>query len=164
MVLSRQTIPDVLEEFIYILTCGDILILDYTNSCKSKNYLKIKVLISEINVSRCVLYEISTETFRKNELILKILFHFYRYIYKPITGPKRDLLGQLLATALCFSFVYLFHGIQNGVLIWSFLNFLGTFCETLGKAFWKTEFYQRIEVLKIKIRIENDFCLGNDDL
>ena len=34
------------------------------------------------------------------------------------------------------------------VLIWAFLNYVGIVCESLSKAIWQTEFYQRIEVHK----------------
>lgn len=69
----------------------------------------------------------------------------HTYIYKPVIGARTGLLVQLFGSTMCFSFVYLWHGIMPHVLIWSFLNYVGIVCESLSKAIWQMEFYQRIE-------------------
>ena len=75
-------------------------------------------------------------------------------------GPNKGLKGSLLASTMCFSFVYLWHGLMPHVMLWSFLNYVGIVCETVSKAIWQTATYQRIEVWKIKNMIlhELDSC------
>jgi len=60
-------------------------------------------------------------------------------------GPNKGLKGSLLASTMCFSFVYLWHGLMPHVMLWSFLNYVGIVCETVSKAIWQTATYQRIE-------------------
>ena len=72
----------------------------------------------------------------------------HRYIYLPVMnvlGQSRNLLMQLIAAIVCFSFIYLWHGIMPHVLIWSALNFIGILVEKLASAIWHTETYQRLE-------------------
>jgi hypothetical protein len=71
----------------------------------------------------------------------------FRYIYVPIMGDGRGVLPQLFAATMCFSFVYLWHGIMPHVLIWSFLNYFGVVIEAIAKAIWRRDDYQRLEVI-----------------
>lgn len=57
---------------------------------------------------------------------------FFRYIYIP-TLCNKTTLNKLYSSLLCFIFVYIWHGTQNCVLIWSVLNFLGVTIEMLFK-------------------------------
>ena len=66
---------------------------------------------------------------------------FFRYIYVPLIG-----IGPQLASACCFSFVFVWHGITLNILIWSFLNYIGIAAENLAKDVWHNEMYQCFEV------------------
>ncbi|KYN22798.1 Protein-cysteine N-palmitoyltransferase Rasp [Trachymyrmex cornetzi] len=47
-----------------------------------------------------------------------------RYIYVPIRKSNRCF-GKLFASFLCFTFVFIWHGIQMNIFIWALLNFIG---------------------------------------
>ena len=53
---------------------------------------------------------------------------------------------KLFASFLTFCFVYIWHGQQKTVLIWSVLNFLGVTIEAAGKGLVEVPAYKRIEV------------------
>ena len=53
---------------------------------------------------------------------------------------------RLFASICTFSFIYVWHGTQKSVLIWSILNFLGITLEATAKGVGKSTTYQRIEV------------------
>ena len=55
-------------------------------------------------------------------------------------------LMKLFASFLTFCFVYVWHGQQKTVLIWSVLNFLGVTIEAAGKGLVEVPAYKRIEV------------------
>jgi len=55
--------------------------------------------------------------------------------------------GRLLASFLTFVYVYLWHGLQESVLVWSAVNFAGVTCEFAAKAIGKWLPYQRLEVI-----------------
>ncbi|XP_015593688.1 protein-cysteine N-palmitoyltransferase HHAT [Cephus cinctus] len=67
-----------------------------------------------------------------------------RYIYIPVSGMKSPM-RKLLASFLCFGFVFLWHGMQTFIFIWSFLNFLGLTVEGIAKTIGKYKRYIRIE-------------------
>jgi len=73
-----------------------------------------------------------------------------QYIYLPVLGQSTSLLARLTASAVCFSFVYVWHGTMDFVLIWSCLNFLGITCEGLARAVGRNPTYQQWE----------NYCLG----
>lgn len=68
-----------------------------------------------------------------------------QYIYLPVIGEATSLLARLCASAVCFSFVYVWHGTMDFVLIWSCLNFLGITCEGLARAVGRNNTYQMWE-------------------
>lgn len=74
---------------------------------------------------------------------LHIFMH--TYIYQPLVGTSPSVLVRILASVACFSFVYVWHGTMDFVLIWSCLNFLGIAAETLAREIGKTERYQHWE-------------------
>jgi len=65
-----------------------------------------------------------------------------QYIYLPVLGESTSLLARLCASAVCFSFVYVWHGTMDFVLIWSCLNFIGITCEGLARAIGRNSTYQ----------------------
>ncbi|KAL7298501.1 hypothetical protein TKK_0008281 [Trichogramma kaykai] len=56
-----------------------------------------------------------------------------KYIYIPCNA--RSNLGKVLATAVSFTFIYLWHGMHLYIFIWSFLNFLGLVIENTARSF-----------------------------
>ncbi len=69
----------------------------------------------------------------------------HRYIYQPVISGRNSLMFQLLAAIVCFAFVYIWHGIMDNILRWSLLNFAGIVLETLARAIWKWEPYNKLE-------------------
>ena len=63
----------------------------------------------------------------------------------PIMDKKSGVMYQVFASTICFSFVYLWHGLKPRILIWSVLNYIGILIETIGGALWKNESYQKME-------------------
>ncbi|XP_014210210.1 protein-cysteine N-palmitoyltransferase Rasp [Copidosoma floridanum] len=55
-----------------------------------------------------------------------------RYIYIPCS--PRTSFRKIFASALCFIFIYLWHGMHLYIFIWSFLNFTGVLIENIAKS------------------------------
>ncbi|XP_011504159.1 PREDICTED: protein-cysteine N-palmitoyltransferase Rasp [Ceratosolen solmsi marchali] len=55
-----------------------------------------------------------------------------KYIYIPC-NPKSSY-GKFFASALCFAFIFLWHGLNFPIFIWAFLNFLGLLLENIVKS------------------------------
>ena len=71
---------------------------------------------------------------------------FFSYIYIPITSfLPSSLFSKLFGSAVCFSFVYVWHGTVDFVLIWSLLNFLGITLEGVARAVSTMPVYRRLE-------------------
>lgn len=81
----------------------------------------------------------------------------HKYIYGPIMGSKKPLWKQLLAATLCFTFVYVWHGVMPHILVWSILNYVGILAETVARAINKTKTYQDIETSLLSPRGKRRF-------
>jgi len=68
-----------------------------------------------------------------------------KYIYRPVLGDHSGLLPRLLSSAVCFSFVYVWHGTLDFVLIWSILNFTGITLEGIARAVGRSQRWQELE-------------------
>ena len=66
---------------------------------------------------------------------------FFRYIYVPLLKSN---FNKLFASFLCFTFVFLWHGMQTNIFIWTFLNFIGLNVESLIKSTGKNKYYLSI--------------------
>lgn len=53
-----------------------------------------------------------------------------RYVYIPLGGSQRGLLGTLLSTAVTFAFVSYWHGSYEDLWCWAALNWLGVTVES----------------------------------
>jgi hypothetical protein len=53
---------------------------------------------------------------------------------------------KLLSSFVCFSFVYVWHGIQPHVLVWSVLNNTGIVLENVARLVEASRTYSRLEV------------------
>ena len=68
------------------------------------------------------------------------------YIYLPVISTlPPGLVFKLLGSAICFSFVYVWHGTLDFVLIWSVLNFLGISLEAGARALAAHPRYRALE-------------------
>ncbi|XP_018327825.1 protein-cysteine N-palmitoyltransferase Rasp isoform X2 [Agrilus planipennis] len=52
-----------------------------------------------------------------------------KYIYVP-TLTEKSFIGKTLSSFLCFVFVYIWHGVQEFILVWAILNFIGVTMES----------------------------------
>lgn len=68
-----------------------------------------------------------------------------RYIYRPVLGLQTGLLQRLLSSAVCFSFVYVWHGTLDFVMIWSAMNFAGITAEGVARAVGRNPTYRAWE-------------------
>lgn len=66
---------------------------------------------------------------------------FFRYIYVP---SLKSNFNKLLASFLCFTFVFLWHGMQINIFIWAFLNFVGLNIESLIKLTGENKYFLNI--------------------
>eukprot|EP00095_Tigriopus_kingsejongensis_P004127 maker-scaffold122_size333723-snap-gene-2.43 protein:Tk04127 transcript:maker-scaffold122_size333723-snap-gene-2.43-mRNA-1 annotation:"protein-cysteine n-palmitoyltransferase rasp" len=74
------------------------------------------------------------------------LYRFiHKYFYSALTHGNPGLLVKLFASFCTFAFIYVWHGIQDHVLVWSVMNFLGITAEALGKSIGSLPGYQRFE-------------------
>ncbi|XP_076661827.1 protein-cysteine N-palmitoyltransferase Rasp isoform X2 [Halictus rubicundus] len=64
-----------------------------------------------------------------------------RYIYTPLLTSN---FNKLLASFLCFTFVFVWHGMQINICIWAFLNFIGLNIESLTRLIEKTKYCTNI--------------------
>ena len=64
-----------------------------------------------------------------------------------------NIMTRLLTSAICFSFIYIWHGTMDHVLIWSFLNFTGVILEALARHLGRNPKYIQFEVLRIIFNI-----------
>lgn len=60
------------------------------------------------------------------------MFLFFRYIYLPLGGSGANIIQKLLCSLGCFIFVYIWHGIEYYIFLWTLFNFIGISLETLG--------------------------------
>ncbi|XP_011880609.1 PREDICTED: protein-cysteine N-palmitoyltransferase Rasp isoform X2 [Vollenhovia emeryi] len=67
-----------------------------------------------------------------------------RYIYVPIR-KSNGYFGKLFASFSCFTFVFIWHGIQINILIWTLLNFIGIVIENIGVSIGKSTQYLKIQ-------------------
>ncbi|XP_017777846.1 PREDICTED: protein-cysteine N-palmitoyltransferase Rasp [Nicrophorus vespilloides] len=63
-----------------------------------------------------------------------------KYIYIP-TQYSQSYINKLFSSGLCFTFVYVWHGTQNYILIWTVLNFMGISVEMICKELYKKCFF-----------------------
>ncbi|KAJ8963292.1 hypothetical protein NQ318_018760 [Aromia moschata] len=63
-----------------------------------------------------------------------------RHIYVPLMNKFSS---KLLASFLCFLFIYVWHGVESSVLMWTVLNYLGITleyaCQSLNKKYFESE-------------------------
>ena len=69
--------------------------------------------------------------------VIKKMRNFFpscRYIFIPLGGSKKGLILQLMSSLLSFAFVYIWHGLQLPILLWTLSSFLAVTLETVGRA------------------------------
>ena len=87
---------------------------------------------------------------RFSELWRKFDYGLYmfmtRHIYLPwVSSAGRSFVTKMQATALVFTFVYVWHGVTPQVMLWSGINFLGILVEKAGDAIGTRPGYQHWE-------------------
>ncbi|CAL7943269.1 unnamed protein product [Xylocopa violacea] len=65
-----------------------------------------------------------------------------RYIYIPLLKSN---FNKIIASFLCFAFVFVWHGMQMNIFIWAFLNFIGLNIESLIKSLEKSKYYLNVQ-------------------
>ncbi|XP_067681277.1 protein-cysteine N-palmitoyltransferase HHAT-like [Haliotis asinina] len=61
------------------------------------------------------------------------LYTFLRnYIYIPLGGSQAGMLMRLLASMMCFLYIYVWHGQEKYLLLWTMSNFCGCSLELIG--------------------------------
>uniref|UniRef100_A0A1B6EDN9 Protein-cysteine N-palmitoyltransferase Rasp n=1 Tax=Clastoptera arizonana TaxID=38151 RepID=A0A1B6EDN9_9HEMI len=73
-----------------------------------------------------------------------------KYMYIPLCGEKRNMTRKLSASFLCFCFVFIWHGMEISVFIWSLLNFIGITLEAVGRSVANSELYKSLQKKNIK--------------
>ncbi|ELU12899.1 hypothetical protein CAPTEDRAFT_198699 [Capitella teleta] len=74
------------------------------------------------------------------------LYNFIKsHIYIPLGGSRKGAFRQLLASFLCFAFIYLWHGATRSLLFWALLNHAGIVAEVLGTKLTQMKFVQQME-------------------
>lgn len=69
-----------------------------------------------------------------------------RYIYVPVMNAtnSKGYHKKLFASFLCFTFVFLWHGMQTNIFTWALLNFIGLNIENLSRIIGNTKIYNKI--------------------
>ena len=65
-----------------------------------------------------------------------------RYIYTPLLKSN---FNKLFASFLCFTFVFVWHGMQMNIFIWAFLNFIGLNIESFVKTAGRSKYYSDVQ-------------------
>ncbi|XP_012148819.2 protein-cysteine N-palmitoyltransferase Rasp isoform X1 [Megachile rotundata] len=65
-----------------------------------------------------------------------------RYIYVPLLKSNYN---KLFASFLCFTFVFIWHGMQINIFIWAALNFIGLNIESIMRSFGRQKFFINIK-------------------
>ena len=74
------------------------------------------------------------------------LYLFLRkYIYIPIVGPKGSGLRKIAGATFTFTFIYLWHGISDHVMLWSIFNYLAVMSEMFATALARHPTYVNFE-------------------
>ena len=60
------------------------------------------------------------------------VYLFDRHIYVPLGGSQHGLMRQVLASFLCFVFIFLWHGAEFYLFVWTFLNYFGILLESMA--------------------------------
>ncbi len=85
-----------------------------------------------ICISRVALYSRMWRYFDRG------LYSFLReMLYLPLVGTSGAFLRRTLATAVCFGFVWLWHGATNYYFVWVGLNFIEVMLENAAKEIYK---------------------------
>ncbi|XP_026667582.1 protein-cysteine N-palmitoyltransferase Rasp isoform X2 [Ceratina calcarata] len=64
-----------------------------------------------------------------------------RYIYVPLLKSN---FNKLIASFLCFTFVFIWHGMQTNIFIWAFMNFIGLNVESSIKSAERSKSYLNV--------------------
>ncbi|XP_047349110.1 protein-cysteine N-palmitoyltransferase HHAT isoform X1 [Vespa velutina] len=67
-----------------------------------------------------------------------------RYIYIPVVKSK-NYYRKLFGSFLCFTFVFLWHGMQTNIFTWALLNFIGLNIENLSRIIGNTKRYNQFQ-------------------
>lgn len=75
-----------------------------------------------------------------------------RYIYIPIVKGKPSIVRKILGAALCFVFVYTWHGMDQHILIWTLLNFFGVVVENCASSVVSSDYFKAFQTHRLSQR------------
>ena len=93
-----------------------------------------------------------------------MIFSLYRHIYFPLGGSRYGTVRQLIATMICYIFVFVWHGLTLSLFIWAALNFLDIVIEAIAKlvsvwpAFIKFEVWICFQITSQTFRPDNYYA------
>lgn len=76
-----------------------------------------------------------------------------RYIYKPIIKQLPSniySMDKFIASFICFTFIYVWHGIREHILIWTALNYFGIVVESLSTSISQTSYFILFKCRKLR--------------
>ena len=68
-----------------------------------------------------------------------------KYIYLPIIGKQGGVVRKIIGPTITFTFIYLWHGTSNHIMLWSVFNYVSVMTETVGSAMGKYSPYTKLE-------------------
>ena len=68
-----------------------------------------------------------------------------KYIYLPILGTQKGVIRKIIGPTITFTFIYLWHGTSNHIMIWSILNYVSVMTEMFGATIGKYPPYAKLE-------------------
>ena len=93
-----------------------------------------------------------------------MIFSLCRHIYFPLGGSRYGIVRQLIATMICYIFVFVWHGLTLSLFIWAALNFLDIVIEAITKlvsvwpAFIKFEVWMCFQITSQTFRFDNYYA------
>lgn len=96
-------------------------------------------------------------------LLIEIMFYLrrYRYIYRPSGRHSESAtLGHRLASsAMCFAFIFVWHGLSWEVFLWSVFNYAGVTVESVARSFGKSSCYSRYVKVLFETAIDGFYLI-----
>ena len=80
-----------------------------------------------------------------------------RYIYVPCGGSRAGLHRQIIASLICFMYIFYWHGAEFYILMWIVLNYIGVSLEKVGSVLCSIPIVKYLEVNIFYITVESRY-------
>ncbi|VVC35438.1 Membrane bound O-acyl transferase, MBOAT [Cinara cedri] len=130
----------------YDKKCRDfVMTIPSGNKTLEEKWKNIKQILKSKSEEVLGTQEKETQKLWITEKIVELINQRRKYIYKP-SGYHSETVRldtKLTRSFLCFTFIFIWHGLTWEVFLWTVFNFIGITLETLARFFGKSSYYSR---------------------